>query len=1647
MSRVPEAKTAEIIENVVLLVRARLPENQAIQVEPFVRQYYAETAAEDLQESEVGNLYGAVLAHWNLAKQYQPGQPKIHVYNPRVERHGWQATHTIIEIVSDDMPFLVDSVRMALNARGLTNHLVIHPVIRIHRDARGIMQGVLEPNGVPAEGAAEAIMHFEVDRQTEEGVLAGIREDLARVLRDVRVAVEDWAAMRERARVLRVALSDQPPPASAEELAETRAFLQWIEEDHFTFLGYREYQLHEENGEEVLRSVAGSGLGILRNPGVSAVSGSFAALPPAIRRLARSLELLIVTKGDARSTVHRPGYLDYIGIKKITPAGEVIGEWRFLGLFTSAAYNRVPRAIPLLRQKVAKVLVRADYRPNSHAYKHLVQILEDFPRDQLFQIGADELFDIAIGILHLQERQRTRLFVHRDRFGRFFSCLIYVPRERFSTEIRQRMRAILEESLHGEGIDFNVQLSESVLARVHFIIRIPRGILPEYDVRQIEARLVEITRTWKDDLGGALLEYYGEEQGTRLFRCYGDAFRADYRENYPPRIAVHDIEQMETLCPQRCLAMSLYRPLEAPEDWLRFKLYRLGSPIPLSDALPMLEHMGLKVIDETPSRIRRSQDNQVWIHDFGLTHSEGELDLDLIKDIFQDAFARVWSGEVESDGFNRLVLRARLSWREVVLLRVYCKYLRQTTITFSQAYIEQALTNNPHIARLLVTLFHARFDPAPGPRPKTEEQLGQEIEKALDVTVASLDEDRILRSFLDLIQATLRSNFYQLGNDQEPKPYLAFKLDPARIVELPEPRPLFEIFVYAPRMEGIHLRGAKIARGGLRWSDRREDFRTEILGLVKAQMVKNAVIVPMGAKGGFVPKRLPSGTDREAVVTEVVACYRTFIQGLLDVTDNLVGGQVVPPPRVIRHDDDDPYLVVAADKGTATFSDLANEVAKEYGFWLGDAFASGGSSGYDHKKMGITARGVWECVKRHFRELGIAARRSDFTVVGIGDMSGDVFGNGMLFSEHIKLIAAFNHQHIFLDPTPDPQTSYQERKRLFALPRSSWADYDKAALSKGGGVYPRSAKSIVLSPEARQALHVEAVAMIPSELIRAILCAPVDLLWSGGIGTFVKASDELDSAVGDRTNDAIRVSANALRCRMVGEGGNLGFTQRGRIEYATKGGRLNTDAIDNSGGVDCSDHEVNIKILLDHVVASGDMTEKQRNRILVEMTDEVAVLVLRNNYLQSETLSVARVQAPSLVEVHGRMIQTLERKGRLKRALEFLPSEEVLAERRAANQGLTSPELAVLLAHSKIDLVEELMSSEVPEDPYLLRELERYFPVPLRKRFGKQIAAHPLAREIVSTQVANELVNRAGISFIFGLTEETDVLAPEVTRAYIVARDVFEMETWWAEVEALDDRVPAEIQLAMLAEGHKLLERAARWLLRRRSRPLAIAASVAHFAPGVASLRRGLAQWMTAANRPMFEQTAARYLEAGVPEPLARRVVSFNELLSTLDVVEVANATQRTVEDVAAIYFRLFADLELPWLRDQIAALPRENHWQALARTSLRDDLYSQQNALTLDVLATAAGLADGDAPIEAWMAANRSRLQRFQQVLADLKCFANPDLAMLSVAVGELRRLRSPEVFSAGDVQSSRSRPGSGQDGLTGQVTSQRLSGKVGEA
>ena len=1568
----------------------------------LINRYWRHVPDEDLVGHTAMSMLDATREHARLAAHRRPGETRI-----AVEADA-DATQTIIEIVTDDIPFLVDSVTGALTQRDHDVDLIVHPQLVVRRDDAGTLTAVrahVEPDDAQAGDLVESWIRVETDR-LGEAARAALRDDLTRVLSDVAEAVADWPAMRERALSLadEIAANATALPVPDKDVSDTVDLLRWLVDDHFTFLGYREYRLAVgEGGEPLLRAVRDSGRGILRDQPESV--RVLSSMTPEAYAKVMEKRLLIITKANSRSTVHRTAYLDYIGVKTFDADGHVLGEVRFLGLFTSSAYLTSVRDLPVIKRKVAEVLQRSGLNTRSHTGRDLMAILEDYPREELFQISTDDLYRTVLGVLRLAGRRQVRIFCRKDSYGRFISCLVYLPRDRFTTANRLRIQDILLGELNGVGLDFTTRVTDATLARLHFIVRTdpanPPGVV---DADALSARIAEATQLWHEDFRLLLERKLGEDQAKTLAARYRDALPETYKDEHSAYEAVQDLAKLELMDEPGQLVLHLFRRRKNDAD-VRFKVFRYGEPMLLSAVLPVLHSLGVRVVDERPYEVRRD-DGTVHIYDFGLMLPEDALALPDVRADVENAFSAAWRGEAEVDHFNELVLRAGLTWRQVVVLRSYAKYLRQAGTVFSLEYMEQTLTAYPKIAELLVELFYVRFDPGPAlpaeERGLRTKHLIESIREQLDA-VASLDQDRILRGFLTVIQATLRTSFFQRGTDGRPKAYVAFKLDPQALPDLPAPRPKFEIFVYSPRFEGVHLRFGPVARGGLRWSDRREDFRTEILGLVKAQSVKNAVIVPVGAKGGFVLKQPP--VARDALQAEGVACYEQFISAMLDVTDNLVGGQVVTPPDVIRHDGDDPYLVVAADKGTASFSDTANKISLRYGFWLGDAFASGGSAGYDHKKMGITARGAWESVKRHFREMDVDTQAQDFTVVGIGDMSGDVFGNGMLLSEHIRLVAAFDHRHVFVDPTPDAATSYAERRRLFELPRSSWDDYDRALISAGGGVWPRPAKSIPVSAQMRAALGIEdesVTALSPVDLIKAILRAPVDLLWNGGIGTYVKAATESHTDVGDKANDAVRVNGRQLRAKVVGEGGNLGLTQRGRIEYALAGGRVCTDFIDNSAGVDCSDHEVNIKILLGGAVADGSLTLTDRDALLAEMTDEVADLVLADNYGQATALGNARVQAELLLPVHRRQIADLERAGRLDRALEALPTDEELDARPA---GLTGPELAVLLAYTKMALEDEIDDTSLPDEEWTEPVLAAYFPGPLRERYADRMAGHRLRRDIVSTTLVNEMVNRGGITFAYRAAEETGASTPDILRAYAVAREVYGLGELWDGVAALDNRVPTEAQTTVYLETRRLLDRAVRWLVSGRRSPLDVTAEIERLRPGVTALLPRLEELFRGRERQTLLAHAEEVAARGLPEDLALRASRVMYGFGLLDIVETAHATGRDPVEVAGVYFALSERFGIDDLLSKISALPREDRWQTLARMALRYDLYAALAGLTREVLSDTDASASGEERVTAWEASNATSILRTRNAMGEFGD-SRADLAALSVLLRQIRTL-----------------------------------------
>ena len=1600
-----EGQASVILDNVCKLIHKKVRADNVLLVEKFAKALYSNMSKEDLANRNDSDLYGAALSLWNSLEKNTSDDAVIRVFNPEVAKDGWQSSHTIVEIIAKDMPFLVDSVRMAMTRENIASHLLLHSPLKIQRDENDKISGLSGLKAEQESTSTKTVFFIEIDRQTDSAVIESFKQELESVLTDVSVAVEDWQPIREKL----IAVSKELPKRRAgknnAEVDETVEFLDWLVKDNFTLMGYRQYELSPIQGDYELKGVMETSLGLMKNAGVEHTR-LLSELPEAARQDARSSNLLILTKTNSLSRVHRPAYIDYVGVKRFDDKGNVIGEDRFIGLFSSNFYNYSAADVPVLKSKIDRIMQMCDFAKGTHAYKAVLNILETYPRDELVQARESELLEVAMGVLQVQERDMCRLFVRKDAYGRFFSCMVYVPRERYNTALRHETQNILANAFNSdEKVEFTTYFSESTLARTHYTVRVTDNNI-EYKVKDIENNLVEAARTWEDKLQSALLEQAGEARGNELNRKYAQAFARSYKDEVLPSAAVVDIEKLEMLNDENKLEMLFYRPQEeANSNVVRLSLFHKDEPIHLSDVMPMLENFGLRVVGETPYSVKTSDGSINSIMDFSmLIDSKGMADFDKISARFRAALTSVWNNRLENDGFNRLVLMGGLTGREASILRAYAKYMRQIGVTFSQAYIEGTFANYPHIAAKIVNLFTKKFSVKSPASEKTLEKLSTEIYLELE-NVANLDDDRIIRLYVDMIVATLRTSFFQKDGNGQFKSYVSFKIKPSLIPGVPLPLPAFEIFVYSPRIEGVHLRYGSVARGGLRWSDRREDFRTEVLGLVKAQQVKNAVIVPVGSKGGFVCKQLP--TEREAFLKEGQECYKIFIRGLLDITDNIVQGEIVAPVDVTRHDGDDAYLVVAADKGTATFSDIANGIANEYNFWLGDAFASGGSVGYDHKKMGITARGAWESVKRHFREMDIDCQTTDFTVVAIGDMAGDVFGNGMLLSKHTRLQVAFNHMHIFIDPTPDAAATYPERERLFKLPRSSWEDFNKDLISAGGGVFSRAAKSITLSPEMKKMLGTKKASMTPTELIKAALMMDYDLLWNGGIGTYVKSSKETDADVGDRANDALRINGGELGAKVFGEGGNLGATQLGRIEFAAKGGRVNTDFIDNVGGVTCSDNEVNIKILLNGLVTSGDLTRKQRDELLYAMTDEVSKLVLNDCYRQTHTISITQSKGSSTLKEKIRFIHALEKEGKLNRAIEFIPSDEELAERAAAGKDLTRPELAILVSYSKMVLKESFVTDEITENPYYRQLLVNSFPLPLREKFNEAMDNHPLRKEIIATKLANQIVNDMGLNFMVRMHEETGANEAEIALCYSIASELFQMSDTWASVVALDNKIPAAVQTEMLYQLRRTVRRVTRWFLRHRNKAQTITQTVEFFAPTFADLSANLTTYMVDKEGELLVAAAQELTQSGVPAELANRITGLSSLFSAMDLAEISASSKQSIDTVSHTYFKLGANMGLHWFLEQITKQPVANHWQALARASYREELDWQQRTLAEVVL---NGFADDNkdvnGQIEQWMDSQELLLQRWKQMLAEFRTSQTHDFAKFSVALRELMLL-----------------------------------------
>jgi glutamate dehydrogenase len=1567
----------------------------------FLTHLFQLAVPEDLLAYDIDDLARLADEAFAFINERKHGAPKTRFDLTTLQGSGVRKPIGVIEIVNDDMPFLVDSVLAELNERGLPPSLVVHPVFGVDRDSAGALIA-LHPD--PAIGGRrESFIHIHVAPVEDAERRAHVVQGIGEVLQQVRLAVQDWRPMLSRVGEIVNELKNNPPPMPVDELAEAIQFLDWLRANNFTFLGLRDYVLKDN----ALVPVQEGALGVLRAPEMRVLKrgNELLEVTPEIMAFLQEPKPLIIAKANVRSLVHRRVHLDYIGIKRFDASGQLAGELRIVGLFTSTAYTRPARTIPYLRRKLAAVEQRTGFDPNSHSGKALANVIEQYPRDELFQIEEGTLYKFAIAVLQLEEHPRVRVLARRDRFDRFVSVLVFVPRERYDSGVRIAIGNYLATMFAGRVSAYYPFFPEGPLARVHFIIGRDSGETPEVDRATLEKGVRDIVRTWTDSFTDDLALLYQQDEANALLRKYGSAFSQGYREAYQPAVAVTDIRTIEGLSDERPLGVDFHHRFEEERRAVGLKVWSFGRPLPLSDRVPVLENMGFRVVDERTFLVEPGGGGEIWLHDMLLEKRDrGPIDLDSLKAPLEIAFLMVMRGSAENDGFNALVLAAGLMWRDVALIRAIARFLRQIRVPYSQDYIWATLEKHAEIAAEIVRLFHARFDPAAETgRGDYEKEFVANVEMMLG-EVESLDEDRIVRQFLNAVQSAVRTNFYQRDEDGRLKALISIKYASGKLADIPRPSPLYEIFVYSPRVEGVHLRFGKVARGGIRWSDRPQDFRTEILGLVKAQQVKNAVIVPVGAKGGFVPKLLRKGAKREEVQAEGVATYKLFISCLLDITDNIdADGKIVPPDNVVRHDDDDPYLVVAADKGTATFSDIANGISLEHKFWLGDAFASGGSAGYDHKAMGITARGAWESVKRHFREMDVDIGKTPFTVVGVGDMSGDVFGNGMLREKTIRLLAAFDHRDIFIDPDPDPDKSFAERQRLFNLPRSSWQDYDKSLLSPGGAIYPRSSKEITLSAQAQKTIGLPEK-ITPHQLMKAILQMPADLLFFGGIGTYIRASTESEEAAGDRANDAIRITGAQVKAKVIGEGANLGMTQRGRIEAAMKGVRLNTDAIDNSAGVNTSDVEVNIKIALSQPMRSGELTLEARNTLLAEMTDDVARLVLRNNYLQTLALSLVQRRGLEDLGFQQRLMQSLEQRKLLDRAVEYLPDDMALTERRKRNAPLTRPELAVLLAYAKLTLYSDLLDSSVPDDPYLGRELGRYFPKQMSERFPDALAQHRLRREIIATQLANSMVNRAGPTLMVRIGDQTGAGADAIAFAFTAVRDSYEMPALNEEINTLDNKVPGALQLSLYAQVENLLLDRLVWFLRNVDFKQGLAKVIEHYRDGIREVAQALDGALSEESAAAVATRESELAKAGVAENLAKRLSHLRVLHHASDIVMIAHRAQKPVSEVTKTYFAAEAYFQLDRVAGAVKDIVVADYFDRLALDRALDLIGDAERRITAAMVGRGAAGAEA---VDAWVSGRKAEVERIKHAIHEIAA-SGLTLSKLTVAasmLGDLAR------------------------------------------
>ncbi len=1585
--------------------------------ENFVKNFYLQNQGMDFVNYSEEELYNAALLSFDFFSKRELGKFKIRIYNPSKDKDGFESSHTFFDIVNDDMPFLVDSIVTHLNKSDIIIKNIIHPVYSVVRDEKGVLKEILHEKG----SKQESLIQLHLDKIVSATNIQNLEKEVTKLLETINLVVTDWKEMVVAVQNSQAQIDNAKNlNKSAGEISEIKDFISWIIDGNFILLGTKEFDIKEvKKGEYQLEEVKNSALGVFRSeyedlrPRV--LNSSFGEVSDSVS----NPYVIEILKSRYKTCIHKISSAERIRIQKISPDGKIIGEYRFVGLFTTTAYSQNPNSIPLIKNKIAKVIADSGFNKGGHNYKDLVSILESYPRDELFQISADDLLRISTGIVAICGRSQVRFFARKDKFSRFVSCLIFTPRDRSNSDLRDKIKAYLADNYKGEVTDSFVQITESRLIRFHVIIRTDNGISDAVDEARVEYDLTNMTKVWSDDLKETIQAKFNEEKQAYLYAKYKNAFSVSYVNRFDSRRGAIDIDRIEQCLEKKSTLFNLYKSSNVlDEDVSELKIYNPQKELILSDIMPVLESFGFNVIQEytytvTPENLDGGKsDKKVWIHYFHLNLSKsGRLLSAKTKNNFEKLISLIWAGISTVGPLNKLVVAADLNWKQIYMLSAYTKYIYQAGFRYNQSYIADVLVKYHNITKLLVELFEAKFDPSLkiplSERQKKIDKISAQIEEGL-TKVTDITNDAVIKKIFNAIKATLRTNYYQ-NNDGVFKGYISLKFDCKEVSDLPLPLPYAEIFVYSAKVEGIHLRGGRVARGGLRWSDRHEDFRTEVLGLMKAQMTKNAVIVPVGSKGGFVVKKPTDGLTRDEIQQEGIECYKTFLRGLLDLTDNVINGKIDSPQNSVMFDVADPYLVVAADKGTATFSDIANSISAEYNFWLGDAFASGGSVGYDHKKMGITAKGAWISVQRHFREMGIDTQTQDFTCAGIGDLAGDVFGNGMLLSEHIKMVAAFNHMHIFLDPNPNSATSFKERVRMFNLPRSSWADYNASLISEGGGIFERSTKVIKITEQVKAVLDITEDELTPKDLIKAILKSKVDLLWNGGIGTYVKASDESHQDVGDRANDDLRINGNELRCKVIGEGGNLGFTQKGRIEYALNGGRINTDAMDNSAGVDCSDHEVNIKIALTQALRSKKLTLGERNKVLESMTDNVSDLVLADNRLQTQAISIASFQGASALNEQAQFLSKLEKTGLLNRKIEFLPFKKDIDKKQIDRIGLSRPELCVMLSYSKMDIYNNILASNLVKDKYFSHDLFSYFPTLMQKKFVEEIEGHQLRNEIIATQITNFVVNRTGITFVNQICQDSGFGIVDVVKCLIIACDSFRLHEVWEEIENLDGKINTDIQAQMFLHSNKLLERSVLWLLRNQSKGN-ITASITRFKKIADELSGILSEVLAKASKESFERKVERYCVSNVDRKLAIRIASMDPLASTFDIAEISAESHFDLKSIAKIYFAVGTRFSLKWLRSKVSNLSYENPWQKLSSKTILEDLYTYQMNIAKRAVISSKNDSNvfEENSLEGWIKTVNFLVERFDNFISDLKENPNPDISVFIVALNRLKPLVS---------------------------------------